>query len=245
MQRMMKDYIVSLAPKSSDKVDIDKIGDTDIGDDVEFVQLEVADYAAPEYGFAIERKSDDFIPEIRNGNLFAKLNELSQYPHAYLILDKSHQQLFEDIKKRAFKSPKLKSNDDRYKFIKHQTSALNGAISSCCLRGFPPIFCGSKKVAAELIVRLYYKAKEGNSKVIVNAVRPKATHKDRAMNILVNYPYVGELTAEKLLSHYGSIELINQGFLSLFSEPDKKLMRELGLNKKNLEQCVAVLVGKT
>jgi ERCC4-type nuclease len=242
MKRLMKELIVSLAPKSSDKIDLDKLGDTEVGDDVKFLQLEISDYSAPEYGFAIERKSDDFIPEVRNGNLFAKLSELSQYPHAFLIIDKSHQQMFEDIKQRAFQNRKL-SNNDKYKFIKSQTAALNGAISSCCLRGFPPIFCGDKKTAAELIVRMYYKAKEGKSTTIINAVRPKATHKDRAMNILVNYPFIGELTAEKLLKHYGSVEEVNIGLKKLFAKPNKSLMRELGLNKKNLEQSVAVLIG--
>jgi ERCC4-type nuclease len=105
------------------------------------------------------------------------------------------------------------------------------------------LLCGGKKQAAELIVRLYYKAKEGNEHVIVNAVRPKATHKDRAMNILVNYPFVGELTAKKLLEHYGSIEAVNEGLKELFKHPDKKLKSELGLNKKQIESAVAILIG--
>jgi ERCC4-type nuclease len=119
-----------------------------------------------------------------------------------------------------------------------------GAIASCCIRGYPPIFCNDKKEAAELIVRLYYKAKDNKDRKIVKAIRPKSTHKDRVINVLINYPYVSERIAKNLIEYYGSIDAINNGLKSLFKKENKKLMRQLGLNKRSLEQSVGILIGE-
>lgn len=244
MKNLIKDYIHKHAPDSSKKVSLDKIGDLDFPENVKFVQLDVGDYADPQNGFAVERKSDDLWPEIDNGNLFAKLQELSQYPHAYLIIDKTLEEVKRDIRKRVFMKKRMTGGEKQAE-IARRMLRLNGAIASCCIRGFPPIFAGDKKSAAQLIVRLYYKAQDKKDRSMVTATRPTATHKDRMMRVLLSYPDVGDKTATKLLEHYGTIEKVNEGLKELFAKPDKALMRELGLNKRQLEHGVAILVGGT
>ena len=242
MKKLLKDYIKKYAPEANEKISLDKIGNLDFGSNVKFVQLEVGDYADPKHGFAVERKSDDFWPEIDNGNLFAKLQELSQYPLSYLIIDKSLEQVRRDIRIRVFNKPRLTGSQKQLE-LRRRMMRLNGAIASCCLRGYPPIFCDDKKVAAQLIVRLYYKARDKKDRTMITATRPTATHKDRAMQVLMSYPLIAEKTAEKLLTHYGSIKEVNQGFLDMFGNEDKALMRKLGLNKRQLDNAVAILVG--
>lgn len=241
MKKLMKDYIDRFAPDANKSVKIDDVGKIE-SDNVKFVQLDIGDYADPDHGFGVERKSDDLWPEIDNGNLFAKLQELSQYPHAYLIIDKSLEEVKKDIMIGVFRKKDM-TESQKHIELKRRYMRLNGAIASCCIRGFPPIFCGDKKMAAQLIVRLYYKAKDGRDRTLTTATRPTATHKDRMMRVLMSYPFVGEDTAAKLLEHYGCVEGVNEGLKALFLKADKSLMRELGLNKRNLEQSVAVLLG--
>lgn len=243
MKRLVSKYITDFMPNNSSTISLDNIENVEY-DDVKFANLEVGDYADPEHGFGVERKSGDFIGEIRNGNLFQKLLELSQYPHAYLIIDKTLEQVYSDLLDSLKRNKKLTQNNRR-RLYEGQKKMIMGAIASCCIRGFPPIFCNDKKEAAQLIVRLYYKSKDNKDRSIIKAIRPKATNKDRALNVIVNYPYVGEQTAVKLLEHYGSVEKINEGLKELFLKPDKKLMRQLGLNKRNLEGTIAMLVGES
>jgi len=244
MKKLIKNYIKTFAPEANEKISLDKIGKLDFGANVKFVQLEVGDYADPDHGFAVERKSDDLWPEIDNGNLFAKLSELSQYPHAYLIIDKPLEKVRRDIRIRVFNKPRLTGSQKQLE-LKRRMARLNGAIASCCLRGFPPIFCDDKKVAAQLIVRLYYKTRDKKDRSVGLASRPTATHKDRAMRVLMSYPYIAKKTAEKLLEHYGSVDYVNQGLKELFAKPNKALMRKLGLNRKQLDNAIAILVGDT
>lgn len=243
MKKLIKTYISRYAPDSNKRVSLDNIGNMDFPENVKFQALEVGDYADPLHGFAVERKSDDLWPEIDNGNLFAKLQELSQYPHAYLIIDKTFEGVKADVRKRVLMKKRMTGGQKQAE-IARRMMRLQGAIASCCIRGFPPIFCGDKKSAAQLIVRLYYKAMDGKDRTLVTATRPTTTHKDRAIRVLLSYPDIGEKTATKLLGHYGSVKEVNQGLLDLFNEPNKQTMRELGLNRRQLDQSVAVLVGE-
>ena len=59
----------------------------------------------------------------------------------------------------------------------------------------------------------------------------------------MSYPNIAEVTAKKLLDHYGSVGEVNKGFIDLFQKPDKALMRKLGLNRKQLDSAVAILEG--
>ena len=187
-------------------------------------------------------QQEDLWDEIENGNLFAKLQELSQYPHAFFLVDKPITEVFKDIKKKVFYKPRLTSAQKIAEYNRRKLR-LFGAIASCSLRGFPPIFCSDRREAAELIVRMYYKARDSKDRSEVVATRPTATHKDRAMRVLLSYPFIGDKTAEKLLEKYGSVGEVNQALLNLFEKPNKKLMRELGLNRKQLDNAVAILVG--
>ena len=241
MKKLLSKYITKYMPNNSVEISIENIDDV-VTDEVKFAQLEVGDYADPENGFAVERKSSDFVSEIRSGNLFQKLLELSQYPKSYLIIDRPLEEVYAEMWKRIDSDRKLEYHKKKKNFH-GQKNMVVGAIASCCIRGYPPIFCTNKKEAAQLIVRLYYKAKDNKDRQVVKALRPKVTHKDRALNVVVNYPFVGEQTAVKLLEHYGSVEKINEGLKKLFLKPNKELMRELGINKRNLEQTIAVLIG--
>lgn len=242
MKKLIKDYILKYAPDANEKISLDKIGSLQAGTFVKFVQLEVGDYADPEHGFGVERKSDDLWSEIDNGNLFAKLRELSQYPHAYLIIDQPIEEIRRGIMRIVFRKNNMTSSQKQAEY-KRRLLRLSGAIASCCIRGFPPVFCTNKNEAAQLIVRLYYKAMDNKDRTEVSATRPTATHKDRAMRVLLSYPNIGDKTAEKLLSHCGSIGEVNKLFIKLFEKPNKSLMRELGLNKRQLDGAIAILVG--
>jgi len=242
MKKLVKDYIGKYAPDANDRISLDKIGNLQIASHVKFVQLEVGDYADPEHGFGVERKSDDLWSEIDSGNLFAKLHELSQYPHSYLIIDQSIEEIKRGIMRRVFMKNNLTSAQKNAEY-KRRMMRLSGAIASCCIRGFPPVFCTNKNEAAQLIVRLYYKARDSKDRTEVSATRPTATHKDRAMRVLLSYPNIGDKTAEKLLEHCGTVDEVNKLLTKLFNKPNKLLMRKLGLNQRQLDGAIVVLYG--
>lgn len=243
MKRLVRHFINMYAPDSSKTMTLERLDLENIEiEDVEFTTLDVGDYADPEHGFAVERKSDDFIPEVFGGALFQKLSELAQFPNSALVVDISLEECLRRQRRWVYSRKDL-SQPEKGKEWNKQRVAIMGAIASCWKRGFPPQFFTSKKEAAEFIVRAYYKAKDGKDRRLVTAVRPKATQKDKALNILLAFPYVGTKTAEALLEECDNLTEIFGLLKDLFVEPDKERMRRLGLNKRNLAQSVALLEG--
>jgi ERCC4-type nuclease len=161
---------------------------------VEETNLEVADYADPEGGLGIERKSDDFMPELRNGNLWLKLRELEQYPLHLLMVDKSLKQLIKDVTPSGA--------DEKTK--KDIRSTVLGAVAGAIHRGYPPVFCDDKDLLAELIVRIDLKCHDGKDRRRIEAGRRYATKADHRVGVLQRFPGIGTIKAKKLLEQFDS-----------------------------------------
>jgi len=233
MQHLIRAKLRELAPSANQIVDVERWSKPSASFDVakmKLCQLPIGDYADFEHGFAVERKSDDFLPEVHSGALFQKLNEISRFPHAYLVIDQTFKDLYINYRRQSKGSEKALWN------------VMAGAVASCMMRGFPPVFCEDKGMAAEFIVRAFYKANDEKNRKVVPTTRPHATHKDRATNVLLGFPHIGTTTATKLLDHFGSVDKTIVGVKKLYKEPNKELMRQLGLDKRKLEQFIAVLI---
>ena len=245
MKRLVKKYMITYEPDAKKEISLNKISDIQWEKPKE-AQLEVGDYADPDNGFAIERKSDDFLPEIQNGAIFQKLQELSQFPKSFLVIDKSLHDIFDDMKKRIGERDDVEDEDVEFE---NQRVALMGAIASLATRGFPPIFCGTKEVATEFIVRTYFKAKDKKNRSVYSAVRPKAKPRDWALNVLTSFPNIGEKTANKILDKYKSLEKVFARLPILYTHMDEEDMwaeiRSVGLNKKNLKQTCTLLITRS
>lgn len=233
MKRLIEKKLFDLSPDADDEIKLENVLNVMSESEMEETQLEIADYLDEDIGFAVERKSDDLIPEIRNGNLWNKLQEISQFQYSYLVVDKPMKYYIDWMQNRY----------DKKVFV-DQLHSFMGAMASCVVRGFPPIFCRDKEMAAETIVRIYYKLKDDKVRTVKHTIRQKASKGDYRMNILINYPYIGQKTAKKLLDKFDNLDEINDFIKKMYVEPDREAMTEVGLNKRNVEKSMKCLIGK-
>lgn len=175
-----------------------------LGMDLEFKQLKVADFISKE--IAIERKTvSDFISSILDKRIFRQLEEIKQYPKYFLIVEGiEEQELY----------------NDRPEGI--NGNAIRGMILSIILKyQVPIIFTKDEKDTAIFISILARKQKKEH--FALNPKKKSMNSKEQKQYILEGFPGIGPATAKKLLKEFKSIkEIINTPLEDLKKSIGKK-----------------------
>ncbi|MDO8508863.1 MAG: ERCC4 domain-containing protein [Nanoarchaeota archaeon] len=154
------------------------------GIDIEFRQLEVADYIIGD--IAIERKTGiDLIGSMITKRIFFQLESLKQYDRSLIIIES-----YQDIN---LSESKLSEN------------AIRGLILSLALEHrIPLIFTKDPKETATFIALLTRRKK---SEISLRSKIPMSDSKTLQF-IIEGFPSIGPVTAKKLLSKYKSLKSI-------------------------------------
>jgi len=209
--------------------------------EIEETDLLVGDYVDKSGSVGIERKSDDFFPELQNGNLFGKLEELRQFPAHFLILDKSLADMIAEQTHHVIVPDNVPSHDADEYMLDVAINRTLGAIASCCRRGFVPILAGNKSFAAELIVMIMKKFHDGKDRTVM-PVRLYSTMADDRVGILQRFPGIGQTKAKKLLKHFDTFSLCLD-FLMAIDQIEVEEVRKYGLNAKDQKEIAALMAS--
>ena len=155
-----------------------------LNNQIEFKQLDIADYIIGE--IAIERKTmSDFISSMLNKRIFQQLKNLQQYEKSLLII--------ENYRALDLSSTNLNEN------------AVKGLILSISLEYKIPIIFTKNEKDTALYLSLIAKKK---SSEISFRVKQQMTDVERLKFILEGFPGIGPKTAKKLLKKYKTIKQV-------------------------------------
>ncbi len=183
-----------------------------LGLDVEFKELKVADYIVKDV--AIERKTvSDFISSMINRRLLNQLEGLQQYKHKLLIIEGiDEQELYTDSEEKTGMHP----------------NAVRGFLLSILLKHkVPIIFTKDCEDTAKFISII---SKKKSQELPLNVKKKSLDKKERLQFLLEGFPGIGPKTARKLLSHFGTLKkIINASEEELKEVLGKKaeIMKEL------------------
>jgi len=170
-----------------------------LGIEIEFKQLPVADYLVNN-SIAIERKTiSDFKSSIINKRIISQLAELKQYPSPILIIEG------------------IESNQI-YEGVIHENAFRGFILSIVNDYKIPIIFTLNEKDTAKYIAVLTKKKAKKDS--AIRATKILLTDKEQLQFIMEGFPNVGPTTAKKLLSHYKNIK----NFINTSEEELKSVM---------------------
>ncbi len=176
----------------------------ELGTDVDFKHLKVADYLIGDT--AIERKTiSDFISSMINKRLAKQLQEIKQYPKHLLIIEGiKEQELYNDL------SEGINGN------------AIRGFLLSIVLEStVPVIYTNNCQDTAKFLMLLA--KKQPKSHISIRATKKSKSKKQQKQFILEGYPGIGPATAKKLLKKYKNIKnIINQPIENLKHDIGKK-----------------------
>ena len=155
-----------------------------LGAEVEFKQLEIADYIVG--NTAIERKSySDFLGSMLNKRLLEQLHHMLQYERRLLIIEKE--------------------SEEQEKINIHP-NAIKGMILAISLEMQTPIIQTlNEKETAEFLFILAKKQDKG--KISFHSRKPK-DEKEQQQYIIESFQGIGPQTAKKLLAHFKTIKAI-------------------------------------
>ena len=163
----------------------------DLGFEIEFTRLKVADYIIK--GVAIERKTiSDFIGSIKNKRLLRQLEELQQYEKKLLIIEGIYEQ---------------ELYTDSQEIEGMHANAIRGFLLSVLLSFKVPIlFTKDYQDTAKFMDVL--SRKKNTQDIGLNVSKKTLSNDERSQFILEGFPGIGPKTAKKLLKEFGNIKKI-------------------------------------
>ena len=163
----------------------------DLGFEIEFTRLKVADYIVK--GVAIERKTiSDFIGSIKNKRLLRQLEELQQYEKKLLIIEGIYEQ---------------ELYTDSQEIEGMHANAIRGFLLSVLLSFKVPIlFTKDYQDTAKFMDVL--SRKKNTRDIGLNVSKKTLDSNERSQFILEGFPGIGPKTAKKLLKEFGNIKKI-------------------------------------
>jgi len=186
-------------------------------------KLNVGDYSYNELvGF--ERKSSDFMDFTR---MLSQIDELiDAYTYHYLVVEKSLLDIIQEANKI---------------YNKNMLPNILGVVASLCVRGCPPIFCGSQATMLVIMEKLAVKSLDGKDRNLPRILR---THhyndEDKAVNILRGFGF-GITKAEDIANKYKSnVDEI----LDVLQHRPEELMSIYGIGRGTIDELKATLASK-
>ena len=181
------------------------------------IELEAGDYEqelSSGKKVVIERKSDDFLPSVFSKHLDEQLSDIvnnDMIVAGFLIIDKSLDDLIAMAIERDISQ-----------------NVVYGAIASCCLKGFPPVFCGDIINFRNLVRRIFEKGRDGKERIFVPKVRIGKSE------TIVTFPGVDSKLGLELVKHFGSVKAV-------INATKEQLMEVHGIGSKVAEKIIRVV----
>ncbi len=174
----------------------------ELGFEVEFTELKVADYLVN--NVAIERKTvSDFVNSIINKRIIRQLQELQQYENKLLIIEGvDEQELYSD------------DADSENRLI--HPNAVRGFLLSVTIKHHIPVILTKNYEDTARYIAVLARKKEKESSL--NVTKKSLNKKERLQFILESFPGIGPKTAKKLLAHFKSIKNITNASLEELKE---------------------------
>lgn len=140
----------------------------------------------------VERKSMDFIHSV--GRMFSQLEEIRRAGlQGYLVVDLDITRVMNEVVERNL------SRTDR-KPVKGIRNTVYGIVASCSVRGFPPIFCNSKKHAMMVIDRILEKSNDGRDRSLeYNPFRDEPDDDDMCLRMLTGVKGMSVKRAKRII----------------------------------------------
>ena len=186
----------------------------DLGFEIEFTRLKVADYIVK--GVAIERKTiSDFIGSIKNKRLLRQLEELQQYEKKLLIIEGIYEQeLYTDSKE----------------IEGMHANAIRGFLLSVLLSFKVPIlFTKDYQDTAKFMDVL--SRKKNTRDIGLNVSKKTLDSNERSQFILEGFQGIGPKTAKKLLKEFGNIKKI-------MNASEEELREVIGKKAENMKKII-------
>lgn len=186
----------------------------DLGFEIEFTRLKVADYIVK--GVAIERKTiSDFIGSIKNKRLLRQLEELQQYEKKLLIIEGIYEQ---------------ELYTDSQEIEGMHANAIRGFLLSVLLSfKVPIIFTKDYQDTAKFIDVL--SRKKNTRDIGLNVSKKTLNNNERSQFILEGFPGIGPKTAKKLLLGFGTLKKV-------MNASEKKLCEVIGKKAENMKKIM-------
>ena len=186
----------------------------DLGFEIEFTRLKVADYIVK--GVAIERKTiSDFIGSIKNKRLLRQLEELQQYEKKLLIIEGIYEQ---------------ELYTDSQEMEGMHANAIRGFLLSILLNfKVPIIFTKDYQDTAKFMDVL--SRKKNTQDVGLNVSKKNLNNNERVQFILEGFPGVGPKTAKKLLKEFGTLKKI-------MNVSGEELCEVIGKKAENMKKII-------
>lgn len=179
------------------------------GFQVDFQQLPVADYIVGET--AIERKTiSDLKSSIINRRIMNQLMELKQHPKSVLLI--------EGI-----------ANEDLYEGIIHE-NAFRGFLLSVALEYRVPIIFTKDEEDTAKYLEILAKKKDNNSPPSIRQSMIHFSEEQQAQFILEGFPFIGPVTAKKLINKFKSLNMI----FNASEEELKPILGKRAISFKNI-----------
>jgi len=172
-----------------------------LGIDIEFRELKVADYIVKDV--AIERKTiSDFVSSMINKRLFRQIQELQQYKNRLLLIEGiNEQELYTDDNSSV------------------NGNAIRGFLLSILLKyNIPIIFTKNYEDSAKFISIL---SKKQTKEIALKAKKRILNKKEQLQFIIESFPGIGPKTAQKLLKKFKTIQ-------NIINAPEQKLKETIG-----------------
>ncbi|RLF04720.1 MAG: hypothetical protein DRJ64_06530 [Thermoprotei archaeon] len=186
-------------------------------------QLRVGDYVCGNVG--IERKEDDFI--VSNvKTIKGQVSELVMtFPHPYLIIVNDSSLVLEDFG----------GSED----------ACLAFLASLGTMGCVPYFVPDNDTFCKLVAYLFLKGNDKKQRLEPRTILNRASSRDYFKDLLMRFPGIGEVTADKIVKHYPNFHefyndvITTDNYLNLSDKERKRL----GLPKLNVERLRKVVLG--
>ena len=177
-----------------------------LGFEIEFKELKVADYIVKEV--AIERKTvSDFISSMVNKRLLNQIQELKQYENKLLLIEGiDENELY---------------NEENGNGI--NANSVRGFLLSITLKHkIPIIFSKDYKDTAKFINLI---ARKKTQEMPIRATKKALNKKEQMQFILEGFPGIGPKNAKKLLKEFKTIQ-------NIINAPEKELNKTIGKKAK-------------
>jgi len=190
------------------------------GIDVNFKQLEVADFVISEET-AIERKTvTDFVSSMLDKRLLKQLSDLKRnYPKPLLILEGHEEQ---DIYKNA-RFPNL-----------HENSVRGMMLSTVLEFQVPIIFTKDYKDTAHFLELLVKRQERPDREISLKAKRKAYNIYEQQQFILESFPGIGPTLAKELLKHFKTVK----AFMNADKEELKKVKK---MNDNKIDAILRII----
>ncbi len=187
----------------------------DLGLNVEFKELKVADYIVRDV--AIERKTvSDFLGSMLNKRLLKQIEDLKQYKNKLILIEGIDEQ-------------EVYSNSKEYRGI-HPNSVRGFLLSIVLKHKIPLLFTKDSKDTANFIALI---AKKQNKEMSLNVSKKSFNKKEQMRFILEGFPGIGPKKSEEILKEFKTLK-------NFVNAPIESLKKVLG---KKAEKIKLIIEG--